>query len=567
MRDPLSKKVQSIEPSGIRKFFDIVSEMKDAISLGVGEPDFDTPWHIREEGIYSLEQGRTFYTSNAGLKELKEEIANYLKRRFRLSYDPAGEIYLTVGGSEAIDGALRAMLDPGDEVLLPQPSYVSYEPCIVLADGVPKIIELKEEDEFKLRKQQLLDAITDKTKILIMPFPNNPTGAIMTREDLEDIAEVVREHDLYVISDEIYSELTYSGDHVSIASLPGMKERTIVINGFSKSYAMTGWRLGYACGPKPIIKQMLKIHQFAIMCAPTLSQYAAISAVRDGDDDVERMRIAYNQRRNFLMKSFRDMGLKCFEPFGAFYVFPSIKEFGMTSDEFATKLLEEEKVAVVPGTAFGRCGEGFLRISYAYSIDDLKVALERIERFIERHRKQYRSGCLEKRKCMINIVLLEPEIPANTGNIGRTCCATGSRLHLIEPLGFQISDKMLKRAGMDYWDKLDVTVYDCYEDFLEKNPQAAGNMFMATTKAHQTYTDVSYPEDAYIMFGKESAGIPEEILVDNEKNAIRIPMNHNIRSLNLSNSVAIVLYEALRQNSFLEAERDGQLHRLHWHNK
>ena len=356
MRDPLSKKVQSIEPSGIRKFFDIVSEMKDAISLGVGEPDFDTPWHIREEGIYSLEQGRTFYTSNAGLKELKEEIANYLKRRFRLSYDPAGEIYLTVGGSEAIDGALRAMLDPGDEVLLPQPSYVSYEPCIVLADGVPKIIELKEEDEFKLRKQQLLDAITDKTKILIMP-------------------------------DEIYSELTYSGDHVSIASLPGMQERTIVINGFSKSYAMTGWRLGYACGPKPIIKQMLKIHQFAIMCAPTLSQYAAISAVRDGDDDVERMRIAYNQRRNFLMKSFRDMGLKCFEPFGAFYVFPSIKEFGMTSDEFATKLLEEEKVAVVPGTAFGRCGEGFLRISYAYSIDDLKVALERIERFIERHRK------------------------------------------------------------------------------------------------------------------------------------------------------------------------------------
>ena len=361
--------------------------MKDAISLGVGEPDFDTPWHIREEGIYSLEQGRTFYTSNAGLKELKEEIANYLKRRFQLSYDPAREIYLTVGGSEAIDGALRAMLDPGDEVLLPQPSYVSYEPCIVLADGVPKIIELKEEDEFKLKKQQLLDAITDKTKILIMPFPNNPTGAIMTREDLEDIAEVVREHDLFVISDEIYSELTYSGDHVSIASLPGMQERTIVINGFSKSYAMTGWRLGYACGPQAIIKQMLKIHQFAIMCAPTLSQYAAISAVRDGDADVERMRMAYNQRRNYLMKAFRDMGLKCFEPFGAFYVFPSIKEFGMTSDEFATKLLQEEKVAVVPGTAFGQCGEGFLRISYAYSIDDLKIALGRMQNFIDRHRK------------------------------------------------------------------------------------------------------------------------------------------------------------------------------------
>ncbi|MBS5665138.1 MAG: aminotransferase class I/II-fold pyridoxal phosphate-dependent enzyme [Roseburia sp.] len=387
MRDPLSKKVQSIEPSGIRKFFDIVSEMKDAISLGVGEPDFDTPWHIREEGIYSLEQGRTFYTSNSGLKELKEEIANYLKRRFQLSYDPVREIYLTVGGSEAIDGALRAMLDPGDEVLLPQPSYVSYEPCIVLADGVPKIIELKEEDEFKLKKQQLLDAITDKTKILIMPFPNNPTGAIMTREDLEDIAEVVREHDLFVISDEIYSELTYSGDHVSIASLPGMQERTIVINGFSKSYAMTGWRLGYACGPQAIIKQMLKIHQFAIMCAPTLSQYAAISAVRDGDADVERMRMAYNQRRNYLMKAFRDMGLKCFEPFGAFYVFPSIKEFGMTSDEFATKLLQEEKVAVVPGTAFGQCGEGFLRISYAYSIDDLKIALGRMQNFIDRHRK------------------------------------------------------------------------------------------------------------------------------------------------------------------------------------
>ena len=387
MRDPLSKKVQSIEPSGIRKFFDIVSEMKDAISLGVGEPDFDTPWHIREEGIYSLEQGRTFYTSNSGLKELKEEIANYLKRRFQLSYDLVREIYLTVGGSEAIVGALRAMLDPGDEVLLPQPSYVSYEPCIVLADGVPKIIELKEEDEFKLKKQQLLDAITDKTKILIMPFPNNPTGAIMTREDLEDIAEVVREHDLFVISDEIYSELTYSGDHVSIASLPGMQERTIVINGFSKSYAMTGWRLGYACGPQAIIKQMLKIHQFAIMCAPTLSQYAAISAVRDGDADVERMRMAYNQRRNYLMKAFRDMGLKCFEPFGAFYVFPSIKEFGMTSDEFATKLLQEEKVAVVPGTAFGQCGEGFLRISYAYSIDDLKIALGRMQNFIDRHRK------------------------------------------------------------------------------------------------------------------------------------------------------------------------------------
>ena len=387
MRDPLSQKVQNIQPSGIRKFFDIVSEMKDAISLGVGEPDFDTPWHIREEGIYSLEQGRTFYTSNAGLKELKEEIAKYLQRRFDTSYDAKDEIMITVGGSEAIDGALRAMLDPGDEVLLPQPSYVSYEPCIILADGVPKIIELKEEDEFKLTRQQVLDAITDKTKILIMPFPNNPTGAIMTKEDLQEIVDVVIEHDLFVISDEIYSELTYGSNHVSIASFPGMKERTIVINGFSKSYAMTGWRLGYACGPKVILSQMLKIHQFAIMCAPTTSQYAAVEALRNGDDDVERMRTAYNQRRNFLMKAFQEMGLQCFEPFGAFYVFPCIKQFGMTSEEFANRLLQEEKVAVVPGTAFGACGEGFLRISYAYSIDDLKVALERMQRFIERIRK------------------------------------------------------------------------------------------------------------------------------------------------------------------------------------
>lgn len=386
MREPLSKKVVQIQPSGIRKFFDIVSEMKDAISLGVGEPDFDTPWHIREEGIYSLERGRTFYTSNAGLKELKDEIAGYQKRRFGLEYNPSGEIYVTVGGSEAIDGALRAMLDEGDEVILPQPSYVSYEPCIVLADGVPVIIELKEEDEFKLKKEQLEAVITDKTKILILPFPNNPTGAIMTKEDLEGIVEVVLKHDLYVISDEIYSELTYGSRHVSIASFPGMKERTIVINGFSKSYAMTGWRLGYACGPKMIIEQMLKIHQFAIMCAPTTSQYAAVEALRNGDDDVEYMREAYDQRRKYLINALEQMGLKCFEPFGAFYVFPSIKEFGMTSDEFATMLLNEEKIAVVPGTAFGECGEGFLRLSYAYSIEDLKEALERIERFINRHR-------------------------------------------------------------------------------------------------------------------------------------------------------------------------------------
>ena len=386
MRNPLADKVVTIKPSGIRKFFDIVSEMPDAISLGVGEPDFDTPWHIREEGIYSLERGRTYYTSNAGLKELKEEIAEYQKRRFGLEYNPSGEIYVTVGGSEAIDGALRAMLDEGDEVIIPQPSYVSYEPCVVLADGVPVITELKEEDEFKLKKENLEKVVTDKTKILILPFPNNPTGAIMTEEDLKGIAEVVLEHDLFVLSDEIYSELTYGSQHVSIASFPGMKERTIVINGFSKSYAMTGWRLGYACGPKVILDQMLKIHQFAIMCAPTTSQYAAVEALKNGDDGVEYMRNEYNRRRKFLIKSLREMGLKCFEPFGAFYVFPCIKEYGMTSDEFAEALLAEEKLAVVPGTAFGSCGEGFLRISYAYSVEDLKSALERLERFINRHK-------------------------------------------------------------------------------------------------------------------------------------------------------------------------------------
>ena len=386
MRNPLSEKVTGIKPSGIRKFFDIVSEMKDAISLGVGEPDFDTPWHIREEGIYSLERGRTYYTSNAGLKELKEEIAEYQKRRFGLDYNPSGEIYVTVGGSEAIDGALRAMLDDGDEVIIPQPSYVSYEPCVVIADGVPVIIELKEEDEFKLKKEQLEKAITDKTKILILPFPNNPTGAIMTEEDLAGIAEVVLEHDLFVVSDEIYSELTYGSRHVSIASFPGMKERTIVINGFSKSYAMTGWRLGYACGPKVILDQMLKIHQFAIMCAPTTSQYAAVEALRNGDDGVEYMRNEYDRRRKFLIKAVRGMGMECFEPFGAFYVFPCIKKYGMSSDEFAEALLTEEKLAVVPGTAFGGCGEGFIRISYAYSIEDLKNALERLERFINRHK-------------------------------------------------------------------------------------------------------------------------------------------------------------------------------------
>ena len=388
MRNPLSQKVMSIQPSGIRKFFDIASEMEDVVSLGVGEPDFDTPWHIRDEGIYSLEKGRTFYTSNSGLKPLREEISRYLNRRYNLNYDPLHEILVTVGGSEGIDIALRAMLDPGDEVLIPQPCYVSYLPCVSLADGVPVTIELKEENEFRLTKEELLEKITDKTKILVLPFPNNPTGAVMRREDLEDIAEVIIDHDLYVLSDEIYSELTYQGDHVSIASLPGMRERTLTINGFSKSYAMTGWRLGYICGPQEIVAQMTKIHQFAIMCAPTISQYAAVEALRNGDADVAKMRESYNQRRRFLMHAFEEMGLKCFEPFGAFYVFPCIKEFGLTSDEFAMRLLEEEHVAVVPGTAFGDCGEGFLRISYAYSIDDLKIALKRLERFIQRLKKQ-----------------------------------------------------------------------------------------------------------------------------------------------------------------------------------
>jgi aminotransferase len=385
MRNPLSKTITEIKPSGIRKFFDIVSEMKDAISLGVGEPDFDTPWHIREEGIYSLEKGKTFYTSNAGLKELKVEISKYLDRRFGLSYDYDKEVFVTVGGSEAIDAALRVMVDPGDEVLIPEPCYVSYLPCVQLAYGVPVTIELQEKNQFKLTKEELLSAITDKTKILIMPFPNNPTGAVMTKEDLTDIAKIVVEKDLFVISDEIYSELTYNGDHCSIASLPGMRERTIVINGFSKSFAMTGWRLGYAAGPENIISQMLKVHQFAIMCAPTTSQYAAVEALKNGAEDVERMKEAYDQRRRFLMEQFKKMGLDCFEPFGAFYVFPSIKKFGMTSEEFATALLKEEKVAVVPGTAFGECGEGFLRISYAYSIENLKIALERMERFIRNH--------------------------------------------------------------------------------------------------------------------------------------------------------------------------------------
>ena len=388
MKNPLADKVVDIPFSGIRTFFDIVSEMPDAISLGVGEPDFDTPWHIRDEGIYSLEKGRTFYTSNAGLKELKIEVANYLKRRQGLEYDYNKEILITVGGSEAIDIGMRVMLNPGEEVLIPQPSYVSYEPCVTLAGGVPVIINLKQENEFRLTAQELLDAITEKTKILVLPFPNNPTGAIMEEKDLQEIAKVCIEKDIFVMSDEIYAELTYKEKHVSIAQMPGMQERTILINGFSKAYAMTGWRLGYACGPANIIEQMLKVHQYAIMCAPTTSQYAAVEALKNGDEDVREMREAYDQRRRYLIHAFREMGLECFEPFGAFYIFPSIQEFGMSSDEFATRLLKEEKVAVVPGTAFGACGEGFLRISYAYSLENLKVALERIQNFIERLRKE-----------------------------------------------------------------------------------------------------------------------------------------------------------------------------------
>lgn len=383
MRNPLSKTVVDIKPSGIRKFFDIVSEMPNAISLGVGEPDFDTPWHVRQEGITSLEKGKTFYTSNSGLLELREEICKWYKRKYNVDYDYKTEALLTVGGSEGIDIALRAMLDPGDEVIIPEPCYVSYLPCVLLAGGVPVTIELKNENEFRLTPEELLGAITEKTKILILAFPSNPTGAIMTKKDLEPIADICKEKDIIVISDEIYSELTYGGEaHCTIASLPDMKERTIIINGFSKAYAMTGWRLGYALAPMLIAEQMTKIHQFAIMCAPTTSQYAAIAAIRDGDKDIEKMRVSYDNRRHYLLNCFEEMGLPCFEPKGAFYMFPCIKDLGMTSEEFATELLRKEELAVVPGTAFGDCGEGFIRISYAYSLEELKEAMKRMNRFI-----------------------------------------------------------------------------------------------------------------------------------------------------------------------------------------
>ena len=380
---PLSSVTEGIKPSGIRKFFDIVSEMPDAISLGVGEPDFETPWHIVDEGIYSLEKGKTYYTSNSGLMELRTEICKWYARKYDVHFDPAKECIITVGGSEGIDLALRALINAGDEVIIPEPSYVSYVPCATLTGAVPVIIDLKNENSFKLTAAELEEHITDKSKVLILSFPNNPTGAIMTREDLEPIAELAIKHDLYVISDEIYSELTYTEEpHCSIASLPGMEERTIVINGFSKAYAMTGWRLGYAMAPQAICKQMTKIHQFCIMCAPTTSQYAAIEALRDGDKDIASMRKSYDERRRYLFKRFSDMDMPAFEPLGAFYIFPSIQKFGLSSDDFATKLLVNQKLAVVPGTAFGDSGEGFIRISYAYSIDQLREAVDRIEKFV-----------------------------------------------------------------------------------------------------------------------------------------------------------------------------------------
>ena len=378
----VSEKAKQIPPSGIRKFFDIVSEMKDAISLGVGEPDFVTPWHIRNEAIYSLERGRTHYTANAGQIELRREIALYMERKIDVSYDPAKEILVTVGGSEAIDICIRALVNPGDEVRVPEPSFVCYKPCATLAGAVPVPIVTKNEDRFKLTKEALLAAITPKTKLLVLPYPNNPTGGIMTREDLEEIASVLRGTDIFVLSDEIYGELTYGRKHVSIASLPGMRERTVLVNGFSKSYAMTGWRLGWAAAPKEIMSLMLKIHQYAIMCAPTSSQYAAIEAIKNGDEDIERMREQYNYRRRVIVDGFNKMGLSCFEPEGAFYVFPSIHSTGLGSEAFAEQVLHSQKIAVVPGTAFGDSGEGFIRCSYAYSIANINEALERIDRFV-----------------------------------------------------------------------------------------------------------------------------------------------------------------------------------------
>lgn len=380
----MNNTASSIPPSGIRKFFDIAAEMEDAISLGVGEPDFVTPWHIRDEGIYSLEKGMTYYTSNSGLKELREEICNYLNRRFSLKYDAKSQVLVTVGGSEAIDLCIRSLVQPGDEVIIPEPSFVCYKPIAQLAGGVPVTIETKAENNFRLTADELKAAITPKTKLLVLPFPNNPTGGVMDKQDLEEIAEVLKDTNVLVLSDEIYAELTY-GDkrHFSIAQIPDMYERTILVSGFSKAFAMTGWRLGYACAHPELIKIMTKVHQFAIMSAPTTAQFAAIEAMRNGDDDIEMMRSEYDMRRHVMVKGFNDMGLDCFEPLGAFYTFPSIKSTGLSSDEFCERCLREKKVAVIPGTAFGECGEGFIRCSYAYSIDSINEALNRIEAFVK----------------------------------------------------------------------------------------------------------------------------------------------------------------------------------------
>ena len=389
MRDFRSKKVIDMPFSGIRKFFDIVTEMPDAISLGVGEPDFDTPWPIREEAIKAIKAGRTFYTANAGLIELRKAICDYTERKIGVKYDPAKECFVSVGGSEAIDVAFRATLDEGDEVIIPQPCFVSYEPCVKMAGGVPVTIDLKEENEFRLQPEELEAAITPKTKALFISYPNNPTGAIMEKEDLEKLVPIILEHDLLVITDEIYAELTYGGkDHFSIAALPGMKERCIFVNGFSKAFAMTGWRLGYAMAPAPIMQQMVKVHQYCIMSSPTISQYAAVYAMTDGDAETQMMRQSYDRRRKYLLRRFEEMKIPCFETKGAFYIFPNITEFGMTSEEFALELLRREKVAVVPGSAFGKCGEGFLRISYAYSLDDLRIAFDRIEKFVSELRAE-----------------------------------------------------------------------------------------------------------------------------------------------------------------------------------
>lgn len=382
----LTERVQEIPPSGIRRFFDLAATMDNVISLGVGEPDFCTPWSIREAGIYSLEKGRTFYTANSGLLELRQELCKYFERKYRVSYDPKSEALVTVGGSEAIDLMIRCIIEEGDEVLIPEPCFVCYKPCTELAKGVAVSIQTREEDNFRLTPEKLREKISNKTKLLILPFPNNPTGGVMSRKDLEEIAEVLRGTDIMVLSDEIYAELRYDNEgHTAFSAIDGMRERTVVVNGFSKAFAMTGWRLGYAMGPAPIIKAMTKVHQYGIMSAPTTSQFAAIEALKSCDDDVSEMVREYNYRRRYVVDGFRSMGLSCFEPLGAFYVFPCIKSTGLTSEEFCSRLLEDEHVAVVPGNAFGESGEGFVRVSYAYSLENLQTALKRIERFVKKY--------------------------------------------------------------------------------------------------------------------------------------------------------------------------------------